>query len=106
MKDIAVCVTAGATRQAFFGPRDPEIVAAAKHGTIVRLRRPRQAPVAHVNHSNTDIGRVVMWMTGALLSFSAGAVSVRELARSITVFDILSFRSATGLLFLVTLAVV
>jgi len=62
--------------------------------------------VAHVSHSNTDIGRVVMWMTGALLSFSAGAVSVRELARSITVFDILSFRSATGLLFLVTLAVV
>jgi drug/metabolite transporter (DMT)-like permease len=47
---------------------------------------------------------VALWMTGALLSFSAGALSVRELAKTISVFDIMSFRSATGLLFLVALA--
>ena len=50
------------------------------------------------------LDRLILWMTGALLSFSAGALSVRELAKSISVFDILSFRSATGLLFLVSLA--
>src|SRR5262249_1983223 len=47
---------------------------------------------------------VALWMTGALLSFSAGALSVRALAKSISVFDIMSFRSGSGLLFLVVLA--
>ena len=51
------------------------------------------------------MGRLALWMTGALISFSAGALSVRELARTISVFDIMSFRSATGLLFLVVLSV-
>jgi hypothetical protein len=48
--------------------------------------------------------RLALWMTGALLSFSAAALSVRELTRSISVFDVTSFRSGTGLLFLAVLA--
>jgi drug/metabolite transporter (DMT)-like permease len=48
--------------------------------------------------------RLALWMTGALLSFSAAALSVRELAKSISVFEIMSFRSGTGLLFLAALA--
>lgn len=54
--------------------------------------------------ANCDMLRLALWMTGALLSFSATALSVRELAKSISVFDIMSFRSGTGLLFLVALA--
>lgn len=40
---------------------------------------------------------VVLWMTGTLLSFSVMAVSIRELSRSLGLFEILSIRSAAGL---------
>jgi len=77
-------------------------------GTVAQ-DRPRFANLWKIrsapgDHANTKMRWIALWMTGALLSFSAGALSVRELAKSITVFDIMSFRSATGLLFLVALA--
>ena len=49
---------------------------------------------------------VVLWMTGALLSFSATAVSVRALSKSIGIFDILACRSLAGMLILLALALV
>jgi drug/metabolite transporter (DMT)-like permease len=42
--------------------------------------------------------RVVLWMTGALLSFSTMAVSVRELAGRLSVAEILTVRTGLGLL--------
>ncbi|HET9902352.1 MAG TPA: DMT family transporter [Xanthobacteraceae bacterium] len=51
-----------------------------------------------------DIGRVLLWMTGALLSFTTMAVSVRELASALNVFEMLSIRSAFGLSVLLCLA--
>jgi drug/metabolite transporter (DMT)-like permease len=42
-------------------------------------------------------------MTGALLSFSASAVAVRELGKRLSTFEILSIRSGIGLLVLVVL---
>ncbi|HEX2216808.1 MAG TPA: DMT family transporter [Xanthobacteraceae bacterium] len=51
-----------------------------------------------------DIGRVVLWMSGALLSFSLMAVSIRELGGLLNVFEILSIRSASGVLILLMLA--
>jgi drug/metabolite transporter (DMT)-like permease len=53
-----------------------------------------------------DIGRVLLWMSGALVSFSAMAVSVRGLAHTLNVFEILSIRSGFGVLFLLALLVV
>ena len=47
-----------------------------------------------------QLGRVVFWMTGTLLSFSAMALSVRALAGKFSVFEILSIRSGFGLLIL------
>ena len=47
---------------------------------------------------------LTLWMTGALLSFSAGALSVRALSKSNSVFEIMFFRSSSGLLVLVILA--
>ncbi len=47
---------------------------------------------------------VVAWMTGTLLSFSAVAVSIRELAGAINVFEILAIRSVAGIVILVGLA--
>src|SRR4030095_10240173 len=38
-----------------------------------------------------------MWMSGALVSFSATAIAVRALARSFSVFEILSLRNAAGI---------
>ena len=53
-----------------------------------------------------NLGRVVFWMTGALLSFSLTAVSIRGLAGTLNVFEILSIRSGFGLLVMVSLIVV
>lgn len=47
---------------------------------------------------------VVLWMIGTLISFSAIAVGVRELSRTLAVFEILTLRSASGALILVALA--
>jgi drug/metabolite transporter (DMT)-like permease len=49
------------------------------------------------------LGLVVLWMTGALLSFSASAVAIRALAKYLTIFEILSIRSGVGLLVLLVL---
>src|SRR5258708_9722643 len=43
---------------------------------------------------------VVAWMAGALISFSALAVSVRELSGRLTVFEILTLRALGGIVVL------
>jgi len=53
--------------------------------------------------TRTHLGRVVFWMTGALLSFSAMAVSIRGLAGRLNIFEILSIRSACGLIVLLAI---
>jgi drug/metabolite transporter (DMT)-like permease len=47
-----------------------------------------------------DLGRVLLWMTGALLSFSAMAVSVRALSGPLKVMEILAIRNGGGLVIL------
>lgn len=49
------------------------------------------------------LARVVFWMTGALLSFSAMAVSVRRLAATINIFEILAIRSGVAIVVLLAL---
>jgi len=56
--------------------------------------------------SNNNLGRVVLWMIGTLLSFSAMAVSIRELASAgLSIFEILAIRSGVALLVLIVLLV-
>jgi drug/metabolite transporter (DMT)-like permease len=55
-----------------------------------------------VVHKN--LFRVVLWMTGALLSFSAMAVSVRVLAGTVSVMEILALRAGIGLIVMASLA--
>src|SRR3954466_7077006 len=43
---------------------------------------------------------VVLWMVGALLSFSATAIAIRMLAPTFSVFAILAVRTAAGVLLL------
>jgi drug/metabolite transporter (DMT)-like permease len=50
--------------------------------------------------------RVVLWMTGALLSFSAMAVAIRVLASTLSVMEILAVRSGLGLMVMAFLAAV
>ena len=52
----------------------------------------------------TNILRVVLWMTGALLCFSAMAVSVRSLAATLGVMEILALRAGFGLMVVATFA--
>jgi len=51
-----------------------------------------------------QLAPVVLWMTGALLSFSAMAVSIRELSRALGILEILALRSTLGLAVLTALA--
>lgn len=51
-----------------------------------------------------QISRVLFWMTGTLISFSAMAVSVRGLADSLSIFEILTIRSSLALVVLFALA--
>ncbi|GJD53446.1 hypothetical protein OPKNFCMD_6221 [Methylobacterium crusticola] len=44
-----------------------------------------------------DLVAVVLWMAGALLSFSATALAVRELAPALGLFDMLAARAAAGI---------
>jgi drug/metabolite transporter (DMT)-like permease len=56
---------------------------------------------------DNKIARVVLWMVGALLSFSVMAVSIRELSRAgLSIFEILAIRSGVALLVLLTLLAV
>jgi drug/metabolite transporter (DMT)-like permease len=48
----------------------------------------------------TRLVPVVLWMTGTLLSFSALAVAIRELSRTLGIFEILALRNAAGALIL------
>jgi drug/metabolite transporter (DMT)-like permease len=50
-----------------------------------------------------DLLRVILWMTGALLSFSTMAVSIRGLATTLQIFEILAIRNASGLVILLTI---
>ena len=52
----------------------------------------------------TRLVPAVLWMIGALLSFSTMAVSIRELSRVLGILEILALRSALGLVILVALA--
>jgi len=56
--------------------------------------------------TSAKIVPVVLWMTGTLLSFSIMAVSVRELAGALTIFEVLAVRSGCGLAILLALALV
>jgi len=47
-----------------------------------------------------DLRRVILWMTGALISFSALAVAIREMARVITVWEVLALRNMGGIVVL------
>jgi drug/metabolite transporter (DMT)-like permease len=51
------------------------------------------------------LGRVVLWMTGALLSFSTMAISIRELYGILNIFEILAIRNVFGVLVLSGLAI-
>ena len=57
--------------------------------------------------TNSKLARVVLWMVGALLSFSVMAVSIRQLANAnLSIFEILAIRSGIALLVLFVLLVV
>src|SRR5262245_53235570 len=44
--------------------------------------------------------RLVLWMSGALISFSTIAVSIRALSRVLNVFEILALRNLSGIIIL------
>jgi drug/metabolite transporter (DMT)-like permease len=63
-----------------------------------------QSTAAGVNVANPQLGRVILWMTGALFSFMASALAIRTLGKKLNVFEILTIRSGLGLLVLLAFA--
>jgi len=57
--------------------------------------------------ATSKLARVVLWMVGALFSFSVMAVSIRELSRAnLSIFEILAIRSGVALFVLLALLAV
>ncbi len=73
--------------------RSGEVIGGGLH--IVRFVVPHRSILA-----------VVLWMSGALLAFSATAIAVRALAPTFSIFEMLAVRNAAGVLILLTLALV
>src|SRR5258707_438110 len=63
------------------------------------IRHPAEGPGAR-----GDLVRVVLWMTGALLSFSAMAASIRALAGTLRIMEMLAIRNGGGLAILLALS--
>ena len=57
---------------------------------------PMATPPTQLVAQPRHLGRVVLWMTGALLSFSVMAVSIRELAATLSIMEILVVRAASA----------
>jgi drug/metabolite transporter (DMT)-like permease len=56
--------------------------------------------------ATNKLARVVLWMIGALLSFSTMAISIRELSRGgLTIFEILAIRSGVAIIVLAVLLI-
>jgi drug/metabolite transporter (DMT)-like permease len=53
--------------------------------------------------AHRDLVRAVLWMTGALLSFSTMAVSIRALYGTLDIIEILAIRNSSGLAILLAL---
>lgn len=62
---------------------------------VIPPSRSSTSATAHVSIS--PIAQVVLWMLGTLLSFSAMAVSIRELSAKLSIMEILAARAAIGL---------
>jgi drug/metabolite transporter (DMT)-like permease len=61
---------------------------------VAVVARPTSSTRA-IHHA--DIAWLSLWMSGTLLSFTVMAVSVRALAGALSAFEMMSFRSASGL---------
>src|ERR1043165_8537463 len=78
-------------------PRAKHFVPLESHGT--------GTPHDQRDASPARLGGLIFWMSGTLLSFIVAALSVRTLADKLSAFEMMSVRSAGGLIILFLLAV-
>lgn len=52
----------------------------------------------------SDILRVILWMSGAIISFTSMAIAGRAVSFELDTFEIMLFRSLTGIIIVVTIA--
>ncbi len=58
----------------------------------------------HPGQAPSKIGWLIVWMSGTLFSFVVSAVSVRAMSKTFNAFEMMSLRSAGGLVILGILA--
>jgi drug/metabolite transporter (DMT)-like permease len=61
------------------------------------------AGAAAAHSGRPSVGWLALWMAGAIASYIASALAVRALAKSLSVFEFMSVRNASGLAFLLGL---
>jgi drug/metabolite transporter (DMT)-like permease len=76
---------------------DSQVIEARRTTTLGRRpTRPGRFPVLPLSVSGSDLGAIAMWMSGVLVSFTVVALSVRTLQTNLSVFDMMTVRSAVG----------
>lgn len=78
--------------------------AARTQSIAAPLAQTAQATTTTPMAPSRHLGRVILWMTGALLSFSMMAVSIRALAATLSIMEILVVRAACGLAIIAAVA--
>src|SRR5215510_6343744 len=78
------------------------IVGKASMAQLDAAVRDVKAPAAGLRATQAapQLGWLVLWMSGSVVFFIVGAISVRALARSLSVFEMMSVRCAGSLLIL------
>lgn len=85
--------------------QNPLVSAAVTGLHPVPVPSPALAKISRkVTAARSSRGWLVVWMTGTLLSFVAGALSVRALASTLNVFEMMTVRCAGSVLILLALA--
>jgi drug/metabolite transporter (DMT)-like permease len=87
----------------------PALAVESESPTLRFARSQNTQPVRLATAARSQQSRVTwlaLWMTGAIASYIATALAVRALAKSLSVFEMMSLRSAGGLAFLLVLMAV
>jgi drug/metabolite transporter (DMT)-like permease len=107
---VAECLIAGRNRLRLMLERGQQVI---YPGRAAELRPPARSEALHDTEAiqvgtaaRNRLAWLALWMAGAIASYIATALAVRALAKSLSVFEIMSVRSAGGLALILALLAV
>jgi drug/metabolite transporter (DMT)-like permease len=79
------------------------IVAPVRTEAADASKQARASAQDHSGHTPSKIGWLIVWMSGTLVAFVISAVSVRAMSKTFNAFELMTLRSAGGLVILCVL---